>query len=185
MPSHLENHCPPARVCRVRFRDLDGQGDEVLARVGGVQGVADAAQFGPASGADWICSIAWRRLWRSTSSICWQCRRAMRPHRHPCRRDESGVDQALHGMHAMHGLLRGWVGGSGVGAQVQLPNPFNQPFDALKRASVQLNRAGEGVNEGFDGCLPSNLVMIDVTRMAKLGRGDAVSWLLGTAEPRP
>jgi transcriptional regulator with XRE-family HTH domain len=36
-----------------------------------------------------------------------ECRRAMRPYRHPCRRDESGVDQALHGMHAMHGLLRG------------------------------------------------------------------------------
>ena len=30
----------------------------------------------------------------------------------------------------MHGLFEG---GAGVGAQVQLPNPFNQLFEALKR----------------------------------------------------
>lgn len=59
----------------------------------------------------------------------------------------------------------------GVGAQVQIAHPLRAALDALKPASERLNRAGEGVNEGFGVWLPRCLIMIDVTRMAELGEG--------------
>jgi hypothetical protein len=49
----------------------------------------------------------------------------------------------------MHRLLRGWVGGSGFGTQVQLPNSLNQRFEALKPAFERLNGAEDTANEGF------------------------------------
>ena len=54
VPDHLQHDRAPARLGRVHLRDLDGQGDEVLFWVGGMECVADLVQLGPAGGVDWV-----------------------------------------------------------------------------------------------------------------------------------
>jgi hypothetical protein len=41
-------------MCRVHLSNLDGERDEILAGIGGVQGVSDPAQRGPAGCPDRI-----------------------------------------------------------------------------------------------------------------------------------
>ena len=98
----------------------------------------------------------------------------MMSRRYPCRPAESGADERVHGIHAMHGVFAGSVGGAGIGGQVQLPNPINQRLNAPKPTSDCLNPAEDDVNEGFGASMASMPHHVRCRRMAKLGSYEAL-----------